>query len=87
MERDVGAINVASNPVRFINSRPCPSVPARGGRCRFSVTMVNGQAAAMNATVWNMISANGIGSFLGYSNFSAGKQSTRFSGGPSASPA
>lgn len=81
VERDVGVINVASNPVRFINSHSCPSVPARGGRCRFSVTMVNGQAAAMNATVWSLISASGIGSFLGYSNFSAGKQSTRFSAG------
>lgn len=80
-EKDVGTLGVASNPVRFINSRPCASVPARGGRCRFSVTMVNGQAAALNATVWSEISASGIGSYLGYSNFTAGKQSTRFPAG------
>lgn len=79
--RNLGDLKVQSNPIRFTNITPCTNIPSSGGRCRFSVTLVNGQAKEVNATVWSEINAHGIGSFAGNTGFTLGKQTISFGPG------
>lgn len=79
--RDLGDLKVNSNPIRFTNITPCANIPSAGGRCRFSVTLVNGQAREVNAMVWSEIDASGVGSFAGNSRFTLGKQTISFGPG------
>lgn len=80
-DRNLGDVALQSHPIRFSNVQPCANVPSSGGRCRFSVTLTNGQAGALSATVWTEIDAWGIGSFVGASSFTLGKQSVGFGPG------
>jgi hypothetical protein len=79
--RNVGDLAIVSNPIRILAASACASIPSTGGRCTFSVTLVNGQAGALNVRAWSEVEAWGLGSLGGWSRFPAGERSTGFPSG------
>lgn len=46
-------VPIKSYPTR-LSVNPCIDIPSKGGNCKFSVTVVNGQPSPIKATVWNI---------------------------------
>jgi len=66
---DLGDVPARSFPVRVAEVESCGTIPAGGGRCRFTVGVSNGQATALQARGWIAVSSFFTGSFGGSSWF------------------
>jgi hypothetical protein len=65
---DTGDIPLASNPVRFSDTRACV-VPPQGGFCNFSVKITNGLSARLSGKAWSIVNGTSIGSFTNFTTF------------------
>ncbi len=52
-------ISLKPYPARLSIS-PCNNIPSAGGKCKFSVTVFNGQAKNLPAVIWNIVTGQGI---------------------------
>jgi hypothetical protein len=66
---NLGQILLDPDPVKLTNLQPCPDLPIRGGRCRFSVEVTNRMTSRLNGLVWAVVSNHDTGSFLDYTMF------------------
>jgi 5-hydroxyisourate hydrolase-like protein (transthyretin family) len=55
--RDLGKIKLRPFPVRFSDIQGCNSIPASGGRCRYSVRITSGVATTTKMAAWSIVSA------------------------------
>jgi hypothetical protein len=78
---DLGDLPLTSNPIRFSDIHACSTLPSTGGRCRFSVKLINGQAGVVNGTAWTEIEGWGLGSFVDSTRYTLAKQGVAFSAG------
>jgi hypothetical protein len=56
---ELGDIGLAPPPIRLVDVRPCV-IPARGGICRYSVTLQNNTDASLRGTAWSVVNATGV---------------------------
>jgi hypothetical protein len=71
-ERDIGDIPLEPFPVQLSNISPCGNIPAKGGTCKYSVTVANRSGTRLDAEAWSLVQAFDIGSFTGFTEFQAG---------------
>ena len=62
-DRELGDLPARSNPVRVEEIAQCGPLPSRGGRCRFTVAVSNGQATPLLARGWVTVAAFFFGPF------------------------
>jgi hypothetical protein len=71
-ERDVGDVQLEPFPVQLSNINPCGNISAKGGTCKYSVTVANRSGTRLDAEAWSLVVGFGIGSFTDFTHFQAG---------------
>jgi hypothetical protein len=71
-DRIVGDVPLMPFPIQFGEVRPCVNIPPDGGRCVFSVQVRAGSRRRFDGGAWSIVTADGIGSFVGSTVFQAG---------------
>jgi hypothetical protein len=57
---DVGDVGVRSLPVRVEPVETCSTIPYAGGRCRFTVKVINGQTSVLRARAWAVVTGSDL---------------------------
>ncbi|WP_394754123.1 carboxypeptidase-like regulatory domain-containing protein [Crenothrix sp.] len=52
-------VPLKSYPAR-VSVKGCNNIPGTGGKCKFSVTVTNGKAKALDAMVWSVVNGYGV---------------------------
>lgn len=52
-------LSMKSYPAR-VDMHPCKDIPSKGGLCKFTVTVTNGQAKNLSAVLWNIVDGRNI---------------------------
>lgn len=67
--RDIGNIPLALNPIKFSEVRPCGSLPAEGGTCRYSARVTNQSGKQLSGAAWSIVSSSDLQSLAGDTTF------------------